>query len=137
MRCRVARARRMHAAFSMLALVAVACLAGATAAAPTTYISGSWYYGLASCGGKPFTPFNFTANACAALDTDNLQVQFKGHSLRLLMADASRTKAALEVFADDACSGQPAKWGSVVDGGCQMSYWSTKYTFETTFTTDQ
>ena len=102
-----------------------------------TFISGSWYYGLASCGGKPFTPFNFTANTCSVLDTDDLQVQFKGQSLRLSMPDASSTSAKLVVFSDSACSAQPTAWGTVVDDGCQMSYWSTKYTFYTNFTAGQ
>lgn len=115
----------------------LACAAGAAAAAagaaPATFVSGSWYYGLASCGGKPFTPFNFTADACSALDTDDLRVQFKGSSLRLALAGAQR--AALTVFSDDACGAQPTKWGTVADDACQMSYWSTKYTFYTNFTT--
>ena len=124
----------MHSA---LLLALVACLARLTAAAPPpTFVVGSWYYGLRSCGGKPFTPFNFTVNACSALGTDNLQVQFKGHSLRLSQPDASRAAANLVVFLDDACSAQPTAWGEVADGACQMSYWSTKYTFDTNFTTD-
>jgi len=128
--------------FSFRALLA--CVAGAAAAAgagaaaagaaPVTFVSGAWYYGLASCGGKPFTPFNFTVNACSALSTDNLQVQFKGQSLRLTQPDASRAAAQLVVFLDDACSAQPTAWGTVADGACQMSYWSTKYTFDTNFT---
>jgi hypothetical protein len=127
----------MQASFLSLCAIALACSARGAAAAQTTYISGSWFYGLASCGGKPFTPFNFSVNACSLLDTDDLQVQFKGHSLRLSMPDTSRSTAALVVFSDDACSVQPTKWGSVADGGCQMSYWSTKYTFFTNFTQEQ
>lgn len=101
----------------------------------TTYISGSWFFGLASCGGKAFTPFNFTANECAPLDTADLQGQFKGNSLRLKQPDASRAIATLIVFSDASCSVQPTNWGSVADDACQMSYWSTKYTFFTNFTT--
>ncbi len=123
----------MPSTLSSAALVALAAVFSCQAAAsPTTYISGSWFYGLASCGGKPFTPFNFTANVCSPLATDDLRVQFKGHSLRLSRPDASPT-AALDVFSDDACGGQPTKWDPVQDGACQMSYWSTKYTFNTTF----
>ena len=119
---------------SLLAL-ALACLARVAAATPpATFVVGSWYYGLRSCGGKPFTPFNFTVNACSVLDTDNLQVQFKGQSLRLSQPDASPVTAKLVVYLDDACSAQPTEWGTVEDGACQMSYWSTKYTFETNFT---
>ncbi len=118
----------------LLALVAGACPVS-RADAPPTFISGQWYFGLASCGGKPFTPFNFSADACAALDTDDLRVQFKGQSLRLTLAGASRTRASLVVFSDDACSAQPAAWGAVADGACQVSYWSTKYTFDTHFGT--
>jgi hypothetical protein len=106
----------------------------AASAPTTTFISGSWYYGLADCGGKPFTPFNFTANACSPLDTDNLRVQFKGQSLRLSRPDATSPTATLDVFNSDACSGQATRWGTVADGACQMSYWSTKYTFDTNFT---
>lgn len=101
---------------------------------PPLYISGSWYFGLASCGGKPFTPFNFTANVCSPLDTDDLQVQFKGQSLRLKHPDASRATATLDVYPDGSCGGQPTNWGTVANGACQMSYWSTKYTFFTNFT---
>jgi hypothetical protein len=117
----------MHA----FAPLAIAFLAQAASAG--TFISGSWYYGLASCGGKPFTPFNFTVNACVALDTDNLQVQFKGHSLRLTAPSAPSATATLVVFSDDACSVQPTNWGAVADNACQLSYWSTKYTFDTHF----
>ena len=102
--------------------------------AKTTYISGSWYFGLASCGGKPFVPFNFTADLCSPLDTADLQGQFKGQSLRLSQQDPSRATAALDVFADGSCSVQPTRWGTVTDGACQMSYYSTKYTFDTVFT---
>jgi hypothetical protein len=105
--------------------------------AKTTFISGSWYFGLASCGGKPFVPFNFTANLCSTLNTTDLQGQFKGQSLRLSQQDPSRAIAALDVFADDSCSVQPTRWGTVSDGACQMSYYSTKYTFDTKFTVGQ
>jgi type 1 fimbria pilin len=119
----------------------LACAAGAAAAAagaaPATFVSGSWFYGLASCGGKPLVPFNFTANACSPLNTTDLQGQFKGQSLRLSQQDPSRASAALDVFADDACSVQPTRWGTVTDGACQMSYYSTKYTFDTKFSTWQ
>ena len=118
------------------ALVLCVCVGSARAdAAPpaeATYISGSWFFGLASCGGKPFTPFNFTANACSPLDTGDLQGQFKGNSVRLTK-DASRAIATLDVFTDDACSVQKTSWGTVADGACQMSYWGTKYTFDTHF----
>ena len=111
----------------------LALLAAPSLAVPqTTYFIGQWYYGIASCGGKPFSPFNFTANACSPLD-DNGQLQFKGGSVRLSHPDASRATATLAVFYGDACAGQPTDWGSVADGACQMSYWSTKYTFETKF----
>ncbi len=107
-------------------------LAAPALAAQTTYISGQWYFGLASCGGKPFSPFNFTANACTPLD-DNGQLQFKGGSVRLSQPDASRATATLAVFYGDACGGQATNWGEVADKICQMSYWSTKYTFDTKF----
>ena len=110
----------------------VAYVVQAPVAKTTTFISGSWYFGLASCGGKPFAPFNFTANLCSTLNTTDLQGQFRGQSLRLSQQDPSR--AALDVFADDSCSVQPTRWDSVTDGGCQMSYYSTKYTFDTKFT---
>jgi hypothetical protein len=113
---------------------AAADAAGTLSPSPTLYISGSWYFGLASCGGKPFTPFNFTANVCSPLATDDLQVQFKGQSLRMKQPDASRARATLDVFSDDSCSGQATNWGFVGNGSCQMSYWSTKYTFFTNFT---
>ena len=52
-----------------------------------------------------------------------------------LTKDASRAAATLDVFTDNACSVQKTTWGTVEDGACQMSYWSTKYTFFTNFTT--
>jgi len=124
----------MPTTVSAIAFIASAILARVSVAVQTTYINGNWYYGLASCGGKPFTPFNFSANVCSVLDTDDLQVQFKGLSLRLNQPDASRATAKLVVFTDNACGGQPTEWGTVADGACQMSYWSTKYTFDTNFT---
>lgn len=101
--------------------------------APLTFISGNFYFGLASCGGKPFVPFNFTTNVCSILDTTELQAQFKGNSLRMNQPDASRATATLDVFSDDKCSAQQMNWGSVADGACQISYYSTKYTFNTKF----
>ena len=112
-----------------------ALAAAAAPAPPETFISGAWYYGsFSSCAGKAFTPFNFSTNVCSPLTTDDLQVQFKGQSLRLAHPDAASATATLDVFADGACSGQPTKWGAVSDGACQLSYWSTKYTFWTNFT---
>jgi len=114
-----------------VAMAAIAFAVAQAAAAPHTFISGNWYFGLASCGGKPFTPFNFSADTCVALDTNDLQVQFKGLSLRL--NTQSSATATLVVFSDDACIAQPTNWGAVANGYCQMSYWSTKYTFDTSF----
>jgi hypothetical protein len=118
-------------------LAAALASVGLAAAAPappkeTTYISGSWYAGLASCGGKPYAPFNFTANACSPLNADG-QLYFKGYSVLMKQPKASAAVAELVVFSDDQCTVQPTSWGSVADGGCQMSYWSTKYTFDTIF----
>ena len=118
-----------------LSILTPVAAAQSPVAEAVTYISGSWFFGLASCGGKPLVPFNFTANLCSPLNTTDLQGQFKGQSLRLSQHDPSRATAALDVFADDSCSVQPTKWGSVADGACQMSYYSTKYTFSTKFTT--
>ena len=135
------REKEIMARFAALIafLASAATLARAVAdaqaqAKATTYISGSWYFGLASCGGKPLVPFNFTANLCAPLNTTDLQGQFKGQSLLLTQQDPTKLSAALDVFVDDSCSIQPTRWGVVSDGECYMSYYSTKYTFYTKFT---